>query len=86
MTRQEIESLLGQKIVDIKFLKSKFLYYFDNIILESPEINKQKAEWVRHQDGKGAEIEKFRMNLLSKMLDGNFDFIQQLKTNGKSKK
>lgn len=86
MTRQEIESLLGQKIVDIKFLKSKFLYYFDNIVLESPAINKQKAEWVRQQDGKGAEIEKFRMNLLSKMLDGNFDFIEQLKTNGKSKK
>lgn len=86
MSRQEIENLLGKKIIDIKFLKNKFLYYFEDIILESPEINKQKAEWVRQQDGKGVEIEKFRINLLSKMVEGNFDFLEQLKNHGKSKK
>jgi len=85
MTRQEIEALVGQKIRNIRFQRGRFLYQFENIILESPKIDDGKAKWIRLQDGQGEELEKFRINLLGKMLEGNIGMIKNIKDGGKQK-
>lgn len=86
MTRHEIEALVGQKIRNIRFQRGRFLYQFENIILESPKIDDGKAKWIRIQDGQGEELEKFRINLLGKMLEGNMEMVAKIKSNGEDKK
>lgn len=85
MTRHEIEALVGQKLRNIRFQRGRFLYQFENVILESPKIDKGKAKWIRLQDGQGEELEKFRINLLGKMLDGNKEMVAKIKSNGEDK-
>lgn len=86
MTRQEIEALVGQKIRNIRFQRGRFLYQFENVILESPKIDDGKAKWIRLQDGQGEELEKFRINLLGKMLEGNTEMVAKIRGDGEDKK